>query len=114
MKRTRSIGESPLLSRHPAGHGAPGRATLHGVTSELSFRDPYPLLHINCKQDTIEQGQPEACLYLLEMFFVLRLGYWFQTNVVLSHILNCLLKWVRQKKSHEVLNILSSIQELHS
>ena len=61
-KRTRSIGESPLLSRHPAGHGAPGRATLHGVTSELSFRDPYPLLHINCKQDTIEQGQPEACL----------------------------------------------------
>ena len=56
----RSIGESPLLSRHPAGHGAPGRATLHGVTSELSFRDPYPLLHINCKQDTIEQGQPEV------------------------------------------------------
>ena len=30
--------------------------------TELSSRDPYPALHINCYQDMIKQGQPRACL----------------------------------------------------
>ena len=56
--RRRSSGESPapVLSRHPAA----GHAELLRYT-ELSFRDPYPALHINCNQDMIKQGQPQAC-----------------------------------------------------
>lgn len=67
--RRRSSRESPapVLSRHPAA----GHAELLRYT-ELSFRDPYPALHINCNQDMIKQGQPQACyLEILELLFAL-------------------------------------------
>ena len=58
---------APVLSRHPAA----GHAELLRYT-ELSFRDPYPALHINCNQDMIKQGQPQACyLEILELLFAL-------------------------------------------
>ena len=59
---------APVLSRHPA---AAGHAELLRYT-ELSFRDPYPALHINCNQDMIKQGQPQACyLEILELLVAL-------------------------------------------
>ena len=58
---------APVLSRHPAA----GHAELLRYT-ELSFRDPYPVLHINCNQDMIEQGQPQAFyLEILELLVAL-------------------------------------------
>ena len=50
-----------VLSFDPGSHGVSGRAALHSVTSELSFRDPSLLLalHINWEhQDMIQGLQP--------------------------------------------------------
>ena len=47
-----------VLSFDPGSHGVSGRAALHSVTSELSFRDPSLLLalHINWEHQDMIQG----------------------------------------------------------